>query len=555
MRLKKNGAALALTAAMLFAAAANADIVAVERLEKPETSGELQQVELIQPVKKEKPEEPAVVEPVIKEPDKKPAVVDPAVTDPPKDPVVVEPAVTDPPKDPVVVEPVVTDLPKDPVVVEPVVTDPPKDPVVVEPVVTDPPKDPVVVEPVVKDPAVTPGDTAQTDNPLVELITPKPSETTPPAETEPPKEGETPKPTETQAAELITPKPTGTQEPEETVTLAEPKLAGIAVKHAPPGKKTGSISGSVSCGVGEKIAVTLTRKGETLGLTKTCTIDAPDFLFDGLEPGEYTLTLSYVGKTGPVLTLTEKVGEEKEEEEEDYPTFYRGDRYDPLIFRLQQRLRELGYYTIKVDGIYGSGTERAVRLFQQVNGLKANGVANNATQQKLYSKDAKPIGGHYPGGYGYTLYRSAYYQAAVVPLQRRLRELGYYSGSADGYFGSATYRAVRNFQSRNGLPVTGAADPQTQLRLYSGSARPASSGGSSSGGSGYRLLYWGCRGDAVLRLQRALLNAGYSQVRVADGVYGRWTYDAVRAFQRDHGLSVDGIAGRKTQNALYGSGY
>ena len=122
----------------------------------------------------------------------------------------------------------------------------------------------------------------------------------------------------------------------------------------------------------------------------------------------------------------------------------------------------------------------------------------------------------------------------------------------DGYCGTQTYRAVRSFQSRNGLSVTGVADPYTQEVLYSASAKAAS--GSSS--SGYRLLYWGCTGSAVTRLQNALISAGYkSIVRTADGIYGRWTYDAVRAYQRDHGLAVDGIAGKKTQNSLYGTSY
>ena len=141
----------------------------------------------------------------------------------------------------------------------------------------------------------------------------------------------------------------------------------------------------------------------------------------------------------------------------------------------------------------------------------------------------------------------------MVTLQRRLKALGYLSGSADGNFGTKTYRAVRSFQSRNGLSVTGVADPYTQEVLYSSSAKAAS--GSSSSSTGYRLLYWGCRGDAVRRLQQALLNAGYKQVRTADGIYGQWTYDAVRAFQKDHGLAVDGIAGKNTQNALYGTSY
>ena len=244
-------------------------------------------------------------------------------------------------------------------------------------------------------------------------------------------------------------------------------------------------------------------------------------------------------------------------EETRYPTFVRGDRDHPLIYALQQRLKDLGYYTIRVDGIFGSGTQRAVRDFQRVNGLTVTGKADNATQTLLYSSAAKPAGSSCSGSYT-TLTRSSRYQAQVVPLQRRLKQLGYYTGSVDGYFGSLTYRAVRNFQSRNGLDVTGKADPTTQEVLYSASAKPASgsSGSSGSADTGYRLLYWGCTGSAVKRLQNALIAAGYkSIVRTADGIYGQWTYDAVRAYQKDHGLAVDGIAGRRTQNSLYGTNY
>ena len=238
-----------------------------------------------------------------------------------------------------------------------------------------------------------------------------------------------------------------------------------------------------------------------------------------------------------------------------YPTLVRGDRDMVLIYTLQQRLKDLGYYTIKVDGIFGSGTQRAVRDFQRVNGLTVTGKADSATQTLLYSSAAKPA--YYTSGDYKTLTRSSKYQSRVVPLQRRLKELGYYTGSIDGYFGSKTYRAVRNFQSRNGISVTGKADRYTQQVLYSADAKKASgSSSSSSSSSSYRLLYWGCEGSAVKRLQNALIDAGYkSIVRTVDGIYGQWTYDAVRAFQRDHGLSVDGVAGKNTQNALYGTYY
>lgn len=239
-----------------------------------------------------------------------------------------------------------------------------------------------------------------------------------------------------------------------------------------------------------------------------------------------------------------------------YPTLVRGDRGMALIYTLQQRLKDLGYYTIRVDGIYGSATQRAVRWFQEVNGLSVTGKADNATQQLLYSSSAKSAGSTTPSDY-VTLSRSNRYNAAVVPLQRRLKALGYLTGSVDGYYGSNTYRAVRNFQSRNGITVTGTADAYTQQVLYSSSAKPASGSSSSSdsASTGYRLLYWGCKGDAVKKLQQALLNAGYKQVRAADGIYGQWTYDAVKAFQKDNGLAVDGMAGKNTQNKLYGTNY
>ena len=64
-------------------------------------------------------------------------------------------------------------------------------------------------------------------------------------------------------------------------------------------------------------------------------------------------------------------------------------------------------------------------------------------------------------------------------------------------------------------------------------------------------LKQGMRGDDVRDLQNLLLDAGYSVGRAgADGIYGSDTFRAVAAFQEDHGLEVDGIAGRETMAAL-----
>ncbi|MBS7299443.1 MAG: peptidoglycan-binding protein [Eubacteriales bacterium] len=60
----------------------------------------------------------------------------------------------------------------------------------------------------------------------------------------------------------------------------------------------------------------------------------------------------------------------------------------------------------------------------------------------------------------------------------------------------------------------------------------------------------GSKGDDVVKLQTALNALGYD-CGEADGIFGAKTEAAVRNFQRDHSLTVDGIAGRDTQAALY----
>ena len=59
----------------------------------------------------------------------------------------------------------------------------------------------------------------------------------------------------------------------------------------------------------------------------------------------------------------------------------------------------------------------------------------------------------------------------------------------------------------------------------------------------------GSRGEEVRKIQTKLKNWGYYNGSV-DGVYGWQTESAVRSFQKKNGLTVDGIAGTKTLNAM-----
>lgn len=63
------------------------------------------------------------------------------------------------------------------------------------------------------------------------------------------------------------------------------------------------------------------------------------------------------------------------------------------------------------------------------------------------------------------------------------------------------------------------------------------------------LSKYGSRGNEVKQIQTKLKNWGYYKGNV-DGIYGSQTQSAVKAFQKKNGLTVDGIAGKKTLAAM-----
>ena len=84
-------------------------------------------------------------------------------------------------------------------------------------------------------------------------------------------------------------------------------------------------------------------------------------------------------------------------------------------------------------------------------------------------------------------------------------------------------------------------------------ATPAPSGSPTTKPSAtYTTLRLGSTGDAVTRLVQELINQGYYTGSVTN-VYTSAVQAAVRAFQSAKGLTVDGIAGKQTQHALFGT--
>lgn len=247
--------------------------------------------------------------------------------------------------------------------------------------------------------------------------------------------------------------------------------------------------------------------------------------------------------------------ESKPEESTDDGTLREGST-GSAVKTLQEKLKKLGYYSGSIDGVYGSGTIKAVRAFQERNKLTVDGVAGTSTLKVLYSSSAKaaaeedddPKEEQYSGEL-----RAGSYGDAVKAVQKRLKELGYYKNSIDGSYGSLTVAAVRAFQERNGLTVDGVCGKTTLNKLNSSSAKAATdSGDSGNSASDDGVLRPGDSGTVVKELQYRLKELGYYSAS-RDGVYGAQTRTAVMAFQKRNGLTADGIAGPATLKKLYSS--
>jgi len=233
---------------------------------------------------------------------------------------------------------------------------------------------------------------------------------------------------------------------------------------------------------------------------------------------------------------------------EPVDTEYLVDMTSEQVIRLEQRLSELGFFSADSDSTYDAETRAALESFQQANGLEVNGLADSATMERLNSADAisrQDYLARFAGAYAQmaTLSMGASSNDVLV-MQRRLKDLGYFSGEPSGAFDDATRQAVESFQMVNGLPINGVADGATLMRLMADSpiTWPAFLTEMSAGE--------GDTGLNVYVLQSRLGQMGYyTGSRTA--CFGELTRQAVEGFQRDFGLEVTGQADAATWAAIY----
>lgn len=181
------------------------------------------------------------------------------------------------------------------------------------------------------------------------------------------------------------------------------------------------------------------------------------------------------------------------------PNFLSYGEKSDVVLSCQQRLKELGYLTTAPDGAYGDDTVIAVKQFQSRNDLVVDGYLGPSTRLALTSSDAQP-NGLALGEQGDN----------VTRIQQLLNKYGYLTSSnVTGYYGEITEKAVKSFQSNNGLNADGSVGQLTMNKLTGSNAKKAGSSGSSGNSSKSGTVTGGSGVSGLLSIARSKLGSSY----------------------------------------------
>ncbi|UJL45899.1 peptidoglycan-binding protein [Virgibacillus sp. NKC19-16] len=202
-------------------------------------------------------------------------------------------------------------------------------------------------------------------------------------------------------------------------------------------------------------------------------------------------------------------------ENDDNPPFQHGDKNE-VIQQVKEDLVDLGFANWTSPTTYfGSETEEVVQNFQAYYSLTESEVMDEATLAKIEEVLSSPF------QYGNR-------SAEIQEIKEQLVTLGYadHWTSPTTYYGPDTENIVRNFQSSNGLAVSGIIDEVTQGKineLINGS-----------------LEYGMSRAD-VKDFKEDLVELGFADWTSPTNYFGRETEEAVLNFQEYYGLPVNGV--------------
>ena len=144
----------------------------------------------------------------------------------------------------------------------------------------------------------------------------------------------------------------------------------------------------------------------------------------------------------------------------------------------------------------------------------------------------------------------------VAQIQTKLKRWGYYNGSIDGIYGTQTQKAVRYFQSKNGLTVDGIAGKNTLAAMGINSSNNSNSSYSTNLNLLARLVHGEARGEPYIgkvAVAAVVLNRVKSSSfpnTVAGVIYQKGAFDAVSDGQIN--MSPDSTSRKAAQDALNG---
>jgi peptidoglycan hydrolase-like protein with peptidoglycan-binding domain len=257
-----------------------------------------------------------------------------------------------------------------------------------------------------------------------------------------------------------------------------------------------------------------------------------------------------------------------------------GDK-GPHVVAVQTAIMRNGF-TLKggATGVFNKSTQRALKSFQKVVGIKVTGVVDTATAKVLKVAAASTTTVQattttvaavtttvaptttttpavmYPLTTSTLPVRGAKGDA-VFAVQKALKAAGLeVKGGIDGAFGSGTSSTISSFQTNKGLQVSGVLDIPTAVALALiapvAAPAPAPAAATVSVASTSTLLnpsalpVRGNRGDAVSTLQKALIATGIEVKGGADGVFGGATFVALQKYQTANALNVTGTLTTQT---------
>lgn len=244
---------------------------------------------------------------------------------------------------------------------------------------------------------------------------------------------------------------------------------------------------------------------------------------------------------------------------------------DPAVITLKKELNRVrkNYPLIPAivneDAYFDEATTKAVREFQRIFDLGVDGIVGKATWNKLsyiyvavlklaeLNGEMIPLPEN-PPSIVITEGSSGPY---VLLAQYLLKVISnYYSEvpfvDLTGFFGKQTYEAIKAFQNAFGLVPDGIIGPLTWNRLYRVFLGIGSTTGLAVEYPG-KLLTLGSRGDMVWLMQSYLqkISEEFDVPYInADAIFGDATKNAVMAFQKEFGLTPDGIIGPQTWNRI-----